>query len=829
MSLRLLLFLIAAVFFFDTTANAQPFTKVIPQNPVGTFYSDCRWFDFDNDDDLDFIITGEIAANELKSQIYENKGNNIFSPALSSPLPNYSEGKVTFANLNYDDRIDIILMGRIIGVIPNRTSMLHNTTNGFVTNNNMINFVNRDGYGLISWGDVNQDAKCDLFVSNVRDYTSSAPIIKSSVFVNAGNEFTESTSSDFLDLFIGESNLADIDNDKDLDLIIAGSDNDFPAYQQTEVYLNDGSGNFSLDTRQSLTKLQNASIAVADYDNDRDLDLAMTGFNESLQPTTKLYSNNGGVFTAVPNTGLVGYVGGSIQWGDFDNDSDLDLLIAGSDSNDPNNFSVFKNLGNSTFVDVQDAALQNVISGHAAWGDCDNDGDLDILVSGVSGNNSSMYILRNDIVKQNTRPTAPQDLSLVKDSPSSIKLMWDQSTDIESPQKSLTYNIEIKRDCDEYQIHSFSNESGWRRIVEAGNVGLNTQWDFKNLDNGRYRIRVQAIDGGYIASAFSNEQVAYIGAPIAPTQLTICQENGTIKLGWIDDPINEETFIIERSFENGPFLPLDAVSFCVEEYLDTNHQSGLYEYRVKAANPNGESPYSNIVSIQATNDPVLSVDLGSDAVLCDEKYELQANAGFGSYHWSTGETTRAITVSSTGTFWVTATSSGCNIEMGDTISLTFENIPTVNFGENRTLCEEGGIVLRARKGFDSYLWQDNSTDSILLVSTEGKYWVSVANGCGVASDTINIIEPINKSMVVIPNVFTPNNDAHNELFIIDEALLGSNLIIYNRWGKKLREFNNYDNTWNGDDLPAEVYYFSIRSEDACHKELNFKGWLSIIR
>jgi gliding motility-associated-like protein len=62
--------------------------------------------------------------------------------------------------------------------------------------------------------------------------------------------------------------------------------------------------------------------------------------------------------------------------------------------------------------------------------------------------------------------------------------------------------------------------------------------------------------------------------------------------------------------------------------------------------------------------------------------------------------------------------------------------------------------------------------------------------------------------IVIPNVFTPNNDGVNDLFVIRNLNLYSHrpLVIYNRWGNVVYKTIQYNNDWDGDNVPDGVYY-----------------------
>ena len=65
--------------------------------------------------------------------------------------------------------------------------------------------------------------------------------------------------------------------------------------------------------------------------------------------------------------------------------------------------------------------------------------------------------------------------------------------------------------------------------------------------------------------------------------------------------------------------------------------------------------------------------------------------------------------------------------------------------------------------------------------------------------------------IEIPNIITPNGDGKNDVFYIKniDKLEWSNLIIYNRWGKKVYETDNYKNDWDGNGAADGVYYYIL--------------------
>jgi len=78
---------------------------------------------------------------------------------------------------------------------------------------------------------------------------------------------------------------------------------------------------------------------------------------------------------------LAGVAASSVAWGDYDDDGDLDILLTGLRSGGYY-AKIYQNSGDGTFSD-SGIPLTGVSRSTSAWGDCDNDGDLDILLTGA--------------------------------------------------------------------------------------------------------------------------------------------------------------------------------------------------------------------------------------------------------------------------------------------------------------------------------------------------------------------------------------------------------------------------------------------------------------
>jgi hypothetical protein len=155
--------------------------------------------------------------------------------------------------------------------------------------------------------------------------------------------------------------------------------------------------------------LAGMGVAVADYDGDGWLDIVRTNFSEQV---TTLYRNYGGGFeTASIKAGLGvnrKYLGFGVDFFDFDNDGWKDLLIANGhvysqiakrrlhlSYRQPK--VLYRNLGNGRFEDVSAQAGAAIRAEHlgrgCAFGDFDNDGDVDAIVNNLGG---PPTLLRND-------------------------------------------------------------------------------------------------------------------------------------------------------------------------------------------------------------------------------------------------------------------------------------------------------------------------------------------------------------------------------------------------------------------------------------------------
>jgi ligand-binding sensor domain-containing protein len=156
---------------------------------------------------------------------------------------------------------------------------------------------------------------------------------------------------------------------------------------------------------------------------------------------------------------------------------------------------------------------------------------------------------------------------------------------------------------------------------------------------------------------------------------------------------------------------------------------------------------------------------GSDTI------QLRAPAGFSSYSWNTGDTTQFVDTDSTQIFWFNATDvNGCSYQ-SDTVSVTVNPLPNVQFTLSNSLefCLGDSLVVDAGAGYQNYFWNNGSiaqTQTIKDNDTTLYLQVRDVNGCYNWSDTLNV------------TVWKPFED--EEICLVSVDSLSRNRIVWNK-------------------------------------------------
>jgi len=362
------------------------------------------WGDYDNDGFLDVLISGRLFKNL--------KGDSFINVTQELGLNGNARGN-SFVDINNDGLLDIVIF--------------HATNYLFVNNGDgtftqhTLDIPEFPSLSSFSFADLNNDGYPDLFVGQL---WGAYPVpLPNYLFFNDKNlGFTDETNRIYpqyngTDNFPTEtlcepnnsntflsgrnrnrrsrgSQFVDIDNDGDLDLYVT---NYF--LERDELYENDGQGNFTpivnrtnIDINQSEGSSHGTGVDWADYDNDGDMDLLLPrlahpwGIQRLNHQPTYIYRNenpeNFKFEALTPDDSGIEYeeTHAGACWGDFNNDGLQDFVI--TTFYGCRFISLYQQNSDHTFHKItHQSGLGRIASGNdAVFADFDNDGKLDLCV-----------------------------------------------------------------------------------------------------------------------------------------------------------------------------------------------------------------------------------------------------------------------------------------------------------------------------------------------------------------------------------------------------------------------------------------------------------------
>ena len=348
-----------------------PITEGAVVNDTGNF-ADLSWGDYDNDGFVDVYVTNQAA--DSPNNLYHNNGDGSFTRISEGIVATDRFGAMSpaWADQDNDGNLDLFVCSEY-GV----DVFYRNQGDGTFTKETEGAWVNTEGSGNITaWGDYDNDGFVDLYVANF-----GTPVHEANFLYHNRGDGTMKVIKNVTNALTGASHgilWTDYDNDGDVDLFVGG--------QEQLQFRNEDEGTFTWVSPAMggmPRSLEDVDVGFnsGDYDNDGDLDIIYTTWKPK-PPSTLLYRNEGGSrfvdsTHALPSAGAIRAMGSS--WGDYDNDGYLDLFI----TNRMGNNVLYHNEGNGTFRLVTDSPLakEGNLSTGASWVDFDNDGDLDLMVA----------------------------------------------------------------------------------------------------------------------------------------------------------------------------------------------------------------------------------------------------------------------------------------------------------------------------------------------------------------------------------------------------------------------------------------------------------------
>jgi len=126
----------------------------------------------------------------------------------------------------------------------------------------------------------------------------------------------------------------------------------------------------------------------------------------------------------------------------------------------------------------------------------------------------------------------------------------------------------------------------------------------------------------------------------------------------------------------------------------------------------------------------------------------------------------------------------------------------------------------------TYAWSNNDVGPSIYVPLliDGTYTVIVTDVCGRIGSEAALVTI--DCLVIIPNVFSPNNDGYNDRWEIEGLGSRNTVKVFNRWGNVVLDAKNYRNNWAASDVPDGTYFYEVLMDN---KPDPYTGYLTILR
>lgn len=354
-------------------------------------------------------------------------------------------------------------------------------------------------------------------------------------------------------------------------------------------------------------------------------------------------------------------------------------------------------------------------------------------------------------------------------------------------------------------------------------------------NNGTYHVRISYTNN---QSSCLNQVLSYevLVTNVPPNagnsnSLTYCGRQGTIDL----------FSLLQGNYDQGGVWDEMTSSGTLANNLwntgSVPYGSYEFRYRVDGSCNSFDEAFINITLYEIPQIPVAT----ADSIICESgSIQLYATTVSGTYQWTgpNGFTATEqnpilsnLSAANNGTYTVSASQNGCQSGTSS-VEVLVNALPQFELSQN---CIENDYVVTATpvaNSFESsmatYAWTgpNNFTatqNPIFITGGEvGLYNLTLTdvNGC-TTSQAIEVV----RTICYIPNVITPNDDFSNDSFNL-AGFEVDRIEIYNRWGRKVYEKNNYIDEWHGQNmsggrLPDSTYYYILNLRTGENKV----GWV----
>ncbi len=420
-------------------------------------------------------------------------------------------------------------------------------------------------------------------------------------------------------------------------------------------------------------------------------------------------------------------------WTDFDNDGDLDLFIAHcrlgvtSNTDQRRRDRLFVNNGSNVYTEMAQSYGIETTDFKETWtssfGDIDNDGDLDLIETNHS---DVSLVLLNDGTGHYTDITASTNFSLSYSSLESVLEDFDNDGYLDLLVSGYNHS----------GTSLFHNNGNNTFTEVANPFGGTTFLSFATGDlnhDGKIDV-ITSYGGGYNTPSGSTADALYMNTTKNSYHFITFDLKGTqSNLGAIGarvtlyGPWGKQIREVRAGESYGTSNSMQ-LHFGLGQHttVDSAHIDWPSHLQTRFANLAADQFVTAVEAGCTLTGNVIPGPFG----LCTGQTLPLATGGFSSYNWSTGETSSSIIVSSTGFYNVSViAANGCsNISPSVDVELNPDETPTINTSGHLEFCGGGSVTLTATQAA-SYAWNSGETTQAIVATASGKYAVTIQGLC----------------------------------------------------------------------------------------------------
>lgn len=707
-----------------------------------------------------------------------------------------------------------------------------------------VDFTTGLGPSSVSIIDLDGDGKADLAVSNANAGANTVSVLRNTgsgpgnISYAAKIDFISGTGSQPWSVAAG-----DLNGDGKADLAVANSAGNF-----VSVFRNtsSGAGNINFAAKVDFaTGVRPQSVSIADFDGDGKPDLALANLNSNTISVFRNTSSLGSISFAARVDIATGTAPRSVSIADLDGDGKPELAVVNS-STGSNSVSVIRNT--SSIGSISFAAKVDFATGTQPWsisiGDLDGDDKPDLAVTNFNSNTVSLF----------------RNMSSIGAINYAVKVDFATGT---SPISVTIGDLDGNGKVD-LAVANFGDNtlSLFRNTSSIGSFSLANKFDFAS-GSGPYLVSIGDLDGDgkadLISPNVSSNTVSIfrntIGSISLPSITSYTPTSGAIGASITITGTNFDIIPANNivSF-NGIVTPVTAsTSTTINTTVPAGATTG--KITVTIGCNTATSPTDFVITMTAlptiTSFTPTSGSIGTTVTITGTNFSTTPANNTVQFNGTAAVVTASTATSITTSVPTGATTGKISVVVGGStatsvndFTVTIVNQPPVINTASATIQLEGTAtfnLLELIRDVDDNLviaslivWQQPTSgalatinNGILTINYSGisftgkdQLTIQVCDVFGECAQQILEIDVIGE--IEIYNGLSPNNDNLNEVFLIRYIDLipetqNNKVTIYNRWGSKVFEVGNYNNTTNvfsglndnGNELPSGTYFYKI--------------------